>query len=259
MRKLFAFIFVLLFASAVFAQTFDEANNAIAAAENNIQDMIKANFSVAYVTDTLQVAKDSLSAGKYDICIQKTDLIAARKKAAFDISDALTSIQTRIDDDRAKGISVSTVQGIYDQALTEFQDENYDRANIYITQTYTELNNAEAYTSLVMARVTGLRDNIFYFISDNWKGICVVILVIIAAGFVLYKRYYRIYLKKKIENYIERKRMINTLIKRAQEERYKKKTLSVDAYKLKVDKYKEKESELEDTINILRSKLRKFR
>ncbi|MDD5416557.1 MAG: hypothetical protein PHU12_01120 [Candidatus Aenigmarchaeota archaeon] len=258
MKKIFAFIFVLLLTSTVFAQTYDEALNAINSAENDIQDMIDANLSAAYVSDILIVAKDALTSKKYDVVIQKAEIIAERKNKAFEISDILLSLNMRISEDFSQGIGVATANETYNLALIEFKNENYDRANMYIDQTYTELNDAEAYTSLVRARAVSLRNNIFYFIIDNWKQIFIGSLITLSVGFVLYRRYYRIYLKRKIENYVKRKRMINRLIKKAQEDRYNKKILSVDTYKLKINQYKEKESEIENTINILRSKLRRF-
>jgi len=234
--------------------TKEEALKAIEKAEQDMQTMIDEGFSVEYINETLTIAKEKaikadfnevlhLEWGElaYEEVIKYTNEIARRKNQAYNISDSITASRYKIQEYEKQSffgleIETSGAKILIDEAAINFEEEKYDDAEDLLSEANSNLENEK----------------------DNFSALTTIIklFIFLLSIFVIFF-FIRYFLKiknrqqemKKLE--LEKKTITN-LMKKAQVDRFEKAKISDTLYKIKMEKYTERLTEIDEIFPILK-------
>jgi len=77
--------------------------------------------------------------------------------------------------------------------------------------------------------------------------------------YFIYKRFEKKILKNKIRKMKTEEKVLNDLMKKTQEERFKEKKISASVYKIRMDKYQKRQQEIKEELPVLEERLKKVK
>ncbi|MHA1865482.1 MAG: hypothetical protein ACTSWZ_03160 [Candidatus Heimdallarchaeaceae archaeon] len=182
-----------------------------------------------------------------------TQLIAFRKKQAYEISDTIGYLQDIEREYRKEGIDTKKAQELISNAVSSFKAERYEEAENYLIQTYNSLEESKSYYQK-LKNVINLTKN--FFIKYWWQSsLFIIFLIIITPPLVIKIR--KILAKRKKQKLIEELAILKDLIKKAQEDYFKNKVISKTIYDLRIDRYLNKIRKIKHTIPVLDAIIRR--
>ncbi len=273
-------MFVLL-ATAISAQAITsqaEALLAINISENTIKDLSDKGIATVHFQDILLEAKQVLEQAKYaeilrgDINSTTAEKNEARQSLRLiswnNINYSKVLIYTlQIEELKIKALLLSDKIGVAEkskdlsdsarqilsQAKTAFAEERYTDTEKLLNDLTTKLEKERVdYSTL-----RGLKIGAQNFFQRYWLAIIISIIVIFLVSYVSFKIFEKKIIRKKIAKMKTQEKVINNLIKRTQEERFKQGTLSGLVYNIRMTKYKEKLDRIAEELPVLESKLKK--
>ena len=274
------FSLILLFGPVIICDegdvTRDDALLAIEQAEQDMQTMIDENFSVVYINDTLTSAKQALERADfaeilrgnatgelaekaiealegmnwqgftYAEVIIYTDEIASRKNWAYNISDLIRALELKIQDYEEQGIDISEAMVFFNKSVTEFEEERYVDAENFLSDAHSNLEAKKAeITGLAVITEAGKG-----FIEKYWAGL---IISLAAAGITSYFAWRKIKIKRihrKLKEMEVEKGVLADLMKKVQVDRFEKGSIPESIYYIRMKKYKERLTEIEETMPV---------
>jgi len=244
-------IFTLIIPSS-FAVNVTDAMLAINNAEKSIQEMAESNFSVSFVNDTLNAARDDFIKGNYESVIEKTKIIKNKKDKAYEISDSLSSLEIRIEELEDMDLDTTDVRDILRRAEREFYYENYDEADKLIDEAFTKVNDMEAKQTILKTRYESTKNVIMSFVEKNRILVVTFFILLTFVIIISYKLICRIRIKNELKNLSLEKKTIEDLIEDTQKKRYKEDSMSKRTYRITMAKYKSRLREIEKRILTLK-------
>ncbi len=267
--------------------TREDALQAINDSEEIIQELKDNNISVIYVNDLLIEIKkiferadyaeilrgninvseaDRQSAIKalasidwkkinYSDILNYTIQIKERKENAFYIYDELSVIKMNLEKYEKRGINMSQSKELMEKAKTAFYEDRYSEAESLIKQTRDSIDLTVSEFSVLR----DLRRNTINFFQKNWYYILAVLSVLAIFAYLSYKQVELNLLKDKIKKMKAEKIALNSLMKKAQIERFKENKISGLTYNLRIKKYEEKLSEIEEELPVFEERLKRFK
>ena len=205
--------------------TREDALKAIQQAEQAIQEMVEAGFSVEYVNDTLMEAKKAFQRAEfaeilrtqaegelaekarqaleglnwkgftYDEVLKYTEEIMKRKEWAFQLNDKIMATEIKAKEYSALGVNVSEAMDLINQSKVAFEEERYEDAESLIQKADDELEEARAQPMVTSIALSSGRG----FVEKHWKSLTVVAVVGIACSMVVWKKYRKMKLKAELE------------------------------------------------------------
>lgn len=303
MRKeliLMAFIFSLVaIAGAGFCQEANETVNAteesafyaILNAEEDIQELQDAGFSISYVNDTLIEAKTAFygenhsdlysivnssisnlerketalqllnvsenrtgeKRSNYTKVLNLTGRISRRKERTYQLYDELVLAESNIEREHESGLNISEASEELELARESFEAERLDEAREHLSKIDPILEQERAESS----RINILRENSITFVQRNWQEIIIasavsVFIIIIAYGFWNKRRIKKDLKKMKLE-----KKTIEKLLKDIQEDRFVDKSMSSAVYNVRSEQYKNRLERLKAKIPVYEKLVKK--
>jgi uncharacterized membrane protein len=250
------FLLSLSFVSATNNETTqNQASTAIIQAEQDMQEMKDAGFSVIYINDTLTTAKQifekinkiNIPGFSYDEVLKYTQEISTRKEKAYEINDQIRALELKIKEYEASGVNTSKTIILLEEAKKSFKDERYDEIDQILIDAQSQLESDKAEITLtnVMAKAG---EN---FIQKNWIYIIIFILVLTLVIYLLFRRIRKVKAKNKLKTAKMEEETILELIKEIQRQRFENGTISDTTYRLKMKLFKEKLTEIKHTIPVL--------
>ena len=295
LNKKFIFSFILLgiiFSSFyVFAAdnlnevTQERALEALNDSQRVISEMQINNFSIVYVNDTFLEAEIVFEQAKYaeilrtsnssyvDIARAKTALklvnwklinyssvfiytneISTRRNLAFQIQDSITAFELKLANYYVQKVNVSEAENLFSQAKLAFYEDRYDEAQNLLKKASDslELNASE------LNVFNSLRNNSLSFIRRNWIYILGFLILFSFIFYFSYSKMNKSLLEKKIKKLKKEQIVLHNLIKKAQEDRFKKNEISGLVYNIKLKKYTEKIEKIKEELPVLESRLGKI-
>jgi len=265
-----------------------DALNALLAADNNINDMKNNNLTVLYLNDLLvQARQDYIGYGasnlKSDISKEKSiiklnllesmlemattnplygktdlnysevlmlsELIKFRKDQANNILDSLSLIKEKEIKYLESGADTSAAAEALKKAETAFNEERYDESEAAIRE--TDLKLEEAMTDFRRSRdIMILSKN---FITRYWWQLSVLLAAIIISAPFMFKRIRIRAAKMKIKSLKAELEGIDDLLKNAQIDYLKKRTLTKETYEIMAEGYKRRSTEINHTLPVYES------
>ena len=243
-----------------------DARSAIDLAKIDMQEMMDSGFSIIRINDTIAEATNYYDAqkaleektgqGDYSTVISLTDKISSIKKEAFDTYDELSALKKKLDESSQKQ-DAAEAEAIYNEAMQEFKDERYAQANDKIEECYAKIIELQAAFTRVKAIYEASTKTIAGFFSRNYVTILIVLGVLLVLYIALRRRIYRAIIRRKIRKLELEKEILNDLIRKAQEEYFKKGAISEGNYRIRVTKFAELIRDINRQIPIMTMKLEK--
>lgn len=184
----------------------------------------------------------------YSEVIRLTQLIAFKKGQAYGILDTLSILEEE-ENNTDSGVDTSEVKELLDNARKAFEEGRYDEAEGLLEDADLKLD----LSLLEYQRSKGLIKLSKNFFQKYWWQIILVIIILVIIAKPIIKKVRKKLAKKKLETLRLELQTISKLIKKAQEECFKDKKITVDTYKTRVDKYKTRMAEIKHTIPVLES------
>jgi len=286
MRMKFLAILIVIILMPILACAQDvtrqDAVNAIERAKQDINEMEEAGFSVNYVKDILTSANQALERADfaellkmnatgeiaeqarkalqglnyqgftYAEVLKYTQQIAARKLQAYNLSDSIRALEIKIGEYK-KSIDTSEIEGILKDTKIAFEKERYGEVEDFLSKANSELERKKAEFTTVNVLVRSGKS----FIEKNWLGILVASAVAAISGWFGWKRYRIKRIRNKLKNLKIEKESLSKLMKKTQEERFKKGKISESIYKIRMEKYNQRLNEIKEMIPVLEEQLKK--
>jgi hypothetical protein len=232
----------------------EEAQAAIANAEEAIQEMKDFGFSTNAVEDLLESAKSIIVSNKtanYSAVVLYTDQIIERAAKSFELWDNLRAAELKAISYKSRGIDTQNAELLSQQAKFAFAMERYAETESLIVSINEDLDSKRA--ELSGAKVLLLAGRTF--LQKYWLML-VFLACISAFAFWVGARHYRIAkLKKDLKDIKEEQDNIRKLTKEAQERRFKKGDMSDLEYRLKTAAYKRRLNVIKAQIPVYEAEL----
>jgi len=268
--------------------TRENALTSLLKAEEDLSDMINYNLSTYFINDTLLKAKrifigDNINQITSDIeketnefrksylksllkvaeeipqyeveklnyseIFRLTQLIDFKKQQAYRIIDTISLIEEKekqLKENKVYSLEAST---LLEEAKISFNEERYDEVEAYLKEVDIKLDKASSEKKRVKELIT-LGKN--FFEKYWWQVIfSIVILVIITP--ITVKKIRIMSARKKLQSLNLELQTINKLFKRAQEDCFKDRNISEATYKIRVERYRIRMTEIKHTIPVLES------
>ena len=145
----------------------------------------------------------------------------------------------------------SSTQELVQKAKTVFNEERYEEAEKFVSLARPDIESKRSELSVV----NSLRRETFGFIQQNWLYI---LLVLMFLGFITYLAYSKINKTKLKNKIIKMKAELNALhdlMKKAQEDRFNKNSISGLVYNIRIKKYQQREQEIKQDLPVLEKRL----
>ena len=233
--------------------TKETAQEALLNAEKDIEDMRKLNFVTLLASDAQLEAKQAYGEGDYGRVFLLTQLISFIKKEKIEFLDRLKLLEVKKQTAAERGIlDLNDINKVVQQAMTSFSLEQYDEANRLLSEANVLLD--EASSDLQRKKLVDLFSKNYF--ARNWWIILIVIVVLVAIGVPTGKFVNKKRLQRKLRLLKLELKETKNLIKKLQTECFVKKTITVDAFKLKNIAYEEKITELQSMIPVVEAGLK---
>ncbi len=189
----------------------------------------------------------------YDHVILLTEDISSKKQEIIAIYDRLRAVELLASENKQLGVDVSRAQETIAMANKSFQAEHYDEASDLIAQANSELDKEIAQSTTIKV----IADSSKNYFAKNWKVLtelflALVCLMITSGIFIIRNRR-----NAKIKKMHDEKKALQELIKKAQDERYRKGTLSYAEYEVKIGVYQKKLDHAERYLSVYSAKHKK--
>jgi len=218
-----------------------------------IEADLKAEEDIAkrlYMQLLLNLAKEMPAADAqpldYSEVFRLTQIITYRKNQAYNIIDMISLIgdkekqlSARLDTEKAAGYLAL--------ARESFKSERYEDAEDYLTKADASLSEG----MLGYNRFKGMLKLSGSILTNYWWQVILTLVVIAAITPKVAKRMRRERAKRKLESLKIELATIKELMKKAQEECFKQRTITVDTYRVKSEQYRGRMTEIEHSIPVL--------
>jgi hypothetical protein len=256
------------------------ANYAIGQAELIMKRMQESNLSVNLVNDTLIQARIVFEQAKYvevlendssseilkrearnalrlvnwrevnySLVIVYTDRIANFEKQAFLIIDRINAEEMS-----NSGISGKSRQ-IFNDAKIAFSEERYNEADRLLE----ELKTSKEADRIQSSSLVGVKEGAKNFFQRYWLSLLVGLLIFLWAGNIIRKIFSKRLVERKIKRMKTEQGVLNSLIKKAQRERFNENKISGLVYNIRMKNYKERIAEIKEKLPILEARLKEIK
>jgi len=248
------------------AQTVEEANETLGRASGAIQEMEEDGMPTTRVEDLMEQANNTYRAqlaaerrnetADYSLVVELSNEIIDIKDQAFMTHDQLEALGDRIDE-LEEDYNVSGARSAYEEGRQEFEDQRFEKAQENIDEAYKEISEAQALGARAEAFLEAQRDNIVYFITDNWLWLLIGGGIAAFVGWIGKRewRYYR--LKKEREKLKLRRGVLQDLLKEAQSKYFQDSEMAESTYNIRTDKYGEMIRDVNSRIPVINEELEK--
>jgi hypothetical protein len=258
--------------------TKSEAAFAINQSEKIIFEMIQNNFSITYMNDSLieakkifeQVGYAEILKGEviatekekenalfalrlinwkkvsYADVLAYTDRIIERRQKAFFLADKITIEESNI------GFSKTTMD-LLNQAKIAFYEDRYNDSETLLNEFVDSVEREKLDASFL----SGVKNGTLNFIQKYWIEIIIFLVIFIFIFNYFYKKAKKRALQKKIDKIKAEKGVLEELMKKNQEDRFKKNSISGLVYNIRMKKYQERIEEIKQELPVFEERLKK--
>ena len=277
--------------------TKEHASLAIEETASIISEMRENNFSTLYMNDTLIKAKKIFKQAKYaeilrdnnssEIAKQEarralilinwkeityenvfiyTNEIKNRREEAFLLIDKIAVEESKINPEegglyiedlfspKREEISEETKQ-ILEDAKIAFQEDRYQDAENLLEEFRMVLEEEKIETSILLGIKKGTKN----FFQRYYIHIIIILILLSIAGYFIYKKFEKKIIRKKIRKMKIEEGVLMKLIKKVQEDRFKKNIISELVYNIRTKEYQEKLQGIKQELPILERRLEELK
>jgi hypothetical protein len=217
------------------------ATSSISQAEKDISELEKLNFTTTYLNDILIESKNLLGKNNYKDAFEKSQQISFRKSWTYNISDSIRALEIIIEESETESIKANA---LFEKAKESFSYERYEETELFIEQAHEHIEEDKAKNTIIEAQYNAVKDNTLDFVKSNWIYITLGIILIITILAIFYEKIYIYTTKRKILMIKIEENVLVNLIKKAQDDRFNKGSISQSLYKAKMNSYRKRNGEI---------------
>lgn len=270
------FVLVVLLCNVLIVSgaTMEDVSIAINESYSTMVEMQSNNFSINYVNDSLSQAKMVFEQARYaeilrgnaseaqksearsalrlvdwrninyDSVLYYTSIIEQRKKQAYLISDRIS-----VSNDNLDSVSNNTLN-ILENAKVAFYEERYNDSQNLLDEFRTQSEKERALAS----SLNGIRGGAKEFFKNYGIVILVLLIFFVIVGYLIYKKFEKKILGNRIIKMKAEWKVLDGLIKKLQEERFRENKISGLVYNIRLKKYEERQEEIKEELPVLEAK-----
>jgi len=267
-RSIFCFIiafFIFLLPVLGLSQEATAVNNTLNEINISIEDLENQGFSTQRLSDLYIMAKQQYAAQvalekaggspDYSLVKDKINEINSLKEKALLLSDELNALDLRLEESE---VNITEARNIYKEAVKEFEDERYEKAEQLIEKTYAKLSELESREARLSAFYESVSKNIENFFRQNLRKIILIIITLIAVLIILHNRINIYRLNRKLKILELRRSVLQELIAKTQKDYFEKGIIGEDTYNVRVKRFGELIRDLNRQIPLLKEKIAKI-
>jgi len=189
----------------------------------------------------------------YSNVLYYADLISQYKTDSYELFDSINALNKKAIAYSLRGANVSVSEGLIVSANTSFYKGQFKESFVYIEQAKLQLESDFEQISTLNVMASNAKN--FFYRYLYWIIFFVVLISLIAyfsAGYFRVK-----FLKSKIIKLEMEERVLNSLIIKTQNERYKENKISELVYNIRVRKYQSRLEEIKQDLPVLKKRLHK--
>jgi len=247
----------------------EEAYKEITKAEEDMQEMLAANFSITEVNDSIAGATNLYNAyialetkkGKGNVdfssVISTLSKINKIKDNAFRAYDELLILESRLKEFADQNMSEATE--IFNEAKREFRDGRYEKSSTLIEECYEKISELQAMATKIKIIYEAGTRTIVHFFKTRYREIIITITIFLILFFTLKDKVYSYFVNQKIQKLELEREILFDLIKKAQVLYFNKGLLSESSYRIKTKQFSELIRDLNRRLPILKIKIEKIK
>ena len=253
---MFVFLFSFCLVSAQEANyTLELGEEAMNDIDSYVSGLEKDNLSNVYFKDKLIEAQVLFEGQNYEEIVKIQENLKERLKQAYDLHDNIFLLNKTITRYSKEGLVTNEILTKWNLANKAFIEERYEESKVLIEDVKIILEESRLEANILES----LSENAKNFFIRNYLEIILVFAFLIIILVIILRTTYIVRLKKKIKKMRVEKKVIKKLIKQAQEDRFKKNLISGLIYNIRIKKYQEKASEIEQELPVLEGKFKKIK
>ena len=264
----------------------DAALGALLKSENEVKEVEDFNLSILFFKDTLLTAKryfigsdfslllgdissreegtkkkylqdlysiaqqeqeDEIKPLNYREVFRLTQLISFKKKQAFIVYDSFTIFMEKEKSFEGEGLDTSQARVIFEKAQRSFREERYSEAANLLDQANSNLEDSLKEKQRGQGIIALSRG----YIVTNWPFVTIIVVVILLLIPVVFRNVRKSTAGRKVRRIQAEIAATTELLKDAQKECFKDRTITIDTYRVLEDKYKAKMAELKRKLPVL--------
>ena len=229
------------------AKRYFVGNNTEALKDYVSEDGLKKQYVESLIAFRGTLADYDIVAANYSKVIELCQLINFTKKEAYLDMDMLSLMSEKEKSYRERGIDTGIGLGLIGDAKIAFDGERYSEARDILDQANDALDKA----ALDYARYGRAVAVTKSFFAKYWLQTIIVVGVLLIISPFAYRIIRKKWAAKKIKALKQEFSTINSLIKSAQEDCFRKKTITQGTYKIKIERYRGRLAEIKHTIPVL--------
>jgi len=251
------FLFLIALANAQEEITNEQALKAIENAKQDMFIMDTEGFTTTFINDSIIESEAALervenalalnySGFSYQEVLEILKIIPERKAKAYEISDKLRALELKTENYGSTSVDVAESLIILRNAKQAFDEERYESAESLMIDLENTLETAKAERTLGNVVANSTKN----FIQKNYLQLIILFVVLALITIISWNRIRKIRAKNKLTTLRIEKDSINELMKETQREFYQRENIPKITYKIRMDLYKEKLTELNHTIPV---------
>lgn len=182
-----------------------------------------------------------------------TQFITFRKKQAYMLTDKIALFKEKMESYKQQGIETTESKEALDKAKTALKEERYEEAEDYLTTAEEKLETSKTELTRIKKLITMSRG----FFEKYWLPILAVLLILTVLTLITLNEAKLKMTRNRLRMLKLERETIHKLIKKVQDKRFNKGKISDSVYTLRMDKYRDKLAEIDRTIPVLETTLKK--
>jgi hypothetical protein len=254
--------------------TKEQAEEGLVQAEKDMSEMKAAGFGINLINDTLIDARRYFISGDsvlvkdlgeksitadYAEVVLRTNTISVRKTQAYEIKDNIRATELMLVELNKTGLNLTPVFILLDRSKVEFDNERYENSVDNLNEIDSKLDDIRVEGTFIRTAYRIGRETLIVFVQENWPWLLVILIVLIIVLIFSWKKIQIARLEKKIVELELEDKVSKDLLKKAQVEYYRDRSLTKQSYDIRVKNYKDRITELKHTIPVLTSRLNKMK
>lgn len=182
-------------------------------------------------------------------------LIEKRQREVYRFADAIHLLEDTVNSLNRTTINFSDVDEEFNLVRTKFDNEQFSDLSALISDTYKKIDQTIIESSRIRTIYKASRNALVYFVRVRYKELIISMIIMSIAGLILYNELKIKNLRKKIDDAASERKIITSLLKRAQENYFIDSKISKRIYDAKIKHFREKTVKLNAEIPVFAKKL----
>lgn len=197
------------------------------------------------------------TSSNYNISNKYSLEVCKIRDLAFKARDELLLFNSSWQESTEK-FDLTPIYSTYNEIIRSFEEERFEETIALINEGYSKLSKFESSQTMVNLFYENTKKNLTQFFINNWKKLIFTILFISILFFILKKPFLKWKLNNDLKNLDSRRLSVNSLVKKSQEDYFKKKNISELEYTTKIKTFGKIRREIDKQSSMIKERLHKL-